>query len=234
MGRKLIKFGKSHDYPDTPIPIRNVVPDWYKKSPRFIDGKEASYINTEKGLRPNIGMKMCVPFFDSMISGYTATLWQDVLVTRRPDGLKTEWIVEPIPMIERSVHGMELLPIPAGHHHTQYAWVTPFSIQTPPGYSVLITHPFNRFDLPFTTLTGIHDSDAIMPHGHLPFYIKDNFEGVIPAGTPIYQIFPFKRDNWDSEFDPSLADKADKRMWQGMTKLFGHYKQNVWKKKEYN
>jgi hypothetical protein len=234
MGKKIIKFGKSHPYPELPIPIRNVVPEWYKKSPRFIDGKEASIIYTERGSRSNIGMKMCVPFFDPMISGYTATLWQDVQVTRRPDGLKLDWLVDPTPINDRSNHGMELLPIPAGHVSQQYAWVTPFSIQTPPGYSVLITHPFNRYDLPFTTLNGIHDSDSIMPHGHLPFYIKDNFEGVIPAGTPIYQIFPFKRDAWESEYDETLGEKAEKRMWDGMTKMFGHYRNNVWHKKEYN
>lgn len=234
MGKKIIKFGKSHPYPDTPVPVRNVVPEWYKKSPRFIDGKEASIIYTERGARSNISMKMCVPFFDAMICGYTATLWQDVQVTRRPDGLKLDWLVDPPPVNERSNHGMELLPIPAGHYPQQYAWVTPFSIQTPPGYSVLITHPFNRYDLPFTTLNGIHDSDAIMPHGHLPFYMKDNFEGVIPAGTPIYQIFPFKRDTWESEYDEVLGTKAEKRMWEGMTKMFGHYRNNIWHKKEYN
>ncbi len=234
MGKKIIKFGRSHDYPDLPVPVRNVVPDWYKKSPRFIDGKEASIIYTERGARSNIGMKMCVPFFDAMICGYTATLGQDVQVTRRPDGLKLDWLVDPTPINDRSSHGMELLPIPAGHYPQQYAWVTPFSIQTPPGYSVLITHPFNRYDLPFTTLNGIHDSDAIMPHGHLPFYMKDNFEGVIPAGTPMYQIFPFKRDAWESEFDETLGDKAAKRMWDGMTKMFGHYRNNLWNKKEYN
>lgn len=235
MGRKLIKFGKSHPYPDTPIPVRNVVPEWYKKSPRFVDkAKDVHILDTERGPRPNIGMKLCVPFFDSMIAGYTATLWQDIQVVRHPQGPRVSWLLEPTPVNERSNHGMELLPIPAGHHPQQFAWVTPFSIQTPPGYSVVITHPFNRFDLPFTTLSGIHDSDAIMPHGHLPFFLREDFEGIIPAGTPIYQIFPYKRDNWDSEYDEALGAKAEKRMWDGMTKLFGHYKTNIWNKKEYN
>ena len=34
-----------------------------------------------------------------------------------------------------------------------------WTIETPPGYSMLITHPFNRPDLPFTTLTGLVDCD---------------------------------------------------------------------------
>jgi hypothetical protein len=32
-------------------------------------------------------------------------------------------------------------------------------IEAPDGYAVLFTHPFNRFDLPFTTLTGLVDCD---------------------------------------------------------------------------
>ena len=34
-----------------------------------------------------------------------------------------------------------------------------WTIEAPEGYSVLFTHPVNRFDLPFTTLTGMVDCD---------------------------------------------------------------------------
>src|SRR5215475_8103617 len=34
-----------------------------------------------------------------------------------------------------------------------------WTIEAPEGYAVLLTHPLNRVDLPFTTLTGIVDCD---------------------------------------------------------------------------
>ena len=34
-----------------------------------------------------------------------------------------------------------------------------WTIEAPAGYSLLFTHPANRFDLPFTTLTGLVDCD---------------------------------------------------------------------------
>lgn len=230
---KLIKFGMSDDRLEMPQPMRTVVPDWYKKSPRFIEDKQPRVIETERGLRVNHAMKLCVPFFDAMIAGYTAVLWQDIEVVRTPEGPHFNWLTDPQPITERSDHGMELLPTPAGHWRNKFVWISPYSLQTPPGYSVLVTHPLNRHDLPFITLSGIHDSDSLMPHGHLPFYLREDFEGIIPKGTPIYQIFPFKRDNWDSVLDEEVSKKAHKRGWEGITKMYGHYKDNNWKKKEY-
>jgi len=36
----------------------------------------------------------------------------------------------------------------------------------PAGYSLLITHPFNRHDLPFVTLTGLVDADSLLRQFH--------------------------------------------------------------------
>ena len=35
-----------------------------------------------------------------------------------------------------------------------------WTIEAPQGYSLLFTHPVNRTDLPFTTITGLVDSDS--------------------------------------------------------------------------
>ena len=34
-----------------------------------------------------------------------------------------------------------------------------WTVEPPPGYSLLVTHPMNRPELPFTTLTGLVDAD---------------------------------------------------------------------------
>jgi len=73
-----------------------------------------------------------------------------------------------------------------------------WTIEAPTGYSLLFTHPANRFDLPFTTLTGLVDCDRYQDAGiHFPARWHDaNFNGVLPKGTPVAQCFPVKRENW--------------------------------------
>lgn len=90
-------------------------------------------------------------------------------------------------------------PIPEGYEGIHFTWTTNWFPQTPKGYSVLMTHPINRFDLPFLTLTGIIDCSGYINGGLLPFFIKKDFVGVIPAGTPYAQVIPLKNEDWQSE-----------------------------------
>jgi hypothetical protein len=73
-----------------------------------------------------------------------------------------------------------------------------WTIEAPEGYALLFTHPVNRFDLPFTTLTGLVDCDRYRDAWiHFPARWHDqNFRGVLPKGTPVAQCFPIKRENW--------------------------------------
>jgi hypothetical protein len=105
--------------------------------------------------------------------------------------------------------------------------------QTPPGYSSLITHPLNRHDLPFITLSGLVDTDMTMARGNLPFFLKEGFEGVIPAGTPMFQIIPFKRENWQMEEDKSIMKIGLENEFLTKKSVYGWYKNNKWNKKLY-
>jgi hypothetical protein len=102
-------------------------------------------------------------------------------------------------------------------------------MKLPKGYSALFTHPLNRFDLPFFTASGIVDADYGMGGGGVSFCIDKNFEGVIPAGTPIVQIFPFKRDDWKSEY----LQNTKEIVWNPRKNISGWYRKNVWKRKHY-
>ena len=91
------------------------------------------------------------------------------------------------------------LPVPNNCHPIHYGWRMNWYYETPPGYSVLITHPMNRFDLPFYTMSGIVESDIWGLPVFTAFFLQKDFIGVIPKGTPIFQIIPFKRDDWERE-----------------------------------
>jgi hypothetical protein len=60
-----------------------------------------------------------------------------------------------------------------------------WTIETPAGYSLLFTHPFNRGDLPFTTIAGMVDADSYTDNLiTFPARCHDsNFGGVLPKGT---------------------------------------------------
>jgi hypothetical protein len=130
-----------------------------------------------------------------------------------------------------------LIPVPNGYSGIfHFVWMTNAYLETPKGYSLLITHPFNRYDLPFITSTAIVDSDkfAMVP-GRIPFFLQLGFSGLIPAGTPIAQVFPFKREPWVHQIDQSLVEKTQKpsldaNRTRGSIRF---YKNNWWSKKSY-
>jgi hypothetical protein len=147
--------------------------------------------------------KRCPPFVDAMTFGFLIPLICDVTVD---DGEFT-WEHDLPP------GGSVRLPrSPIGFHDASQVTGTPlfdadrflikfhnlWTIQAPEGYSLLFTHPANRFDLPFTTLTGLVDCDRYhdVPI-NFPAHWRDGaFSGVLPKGTPVAQCIPIKRENW--------------------------------------
>lgn len=233
---KVIKFSSSHDYTGILVPAYKKIPNWYKQIPRYSDGSSHPKIFVPGSDEPysTRTVKSCAPFLDSFTSGYIAELWQDVQVTRTMNGTEISWATTPDVVRAREKKNVEKFPTPAGCSPVQYTWISPYIFQTPPGYSLLVTHPFNRFDLPFLTMSGIIDSDYVAPDGNLPFYLNEDFEGVIEAGTPIFQVLPFKRENWSSEEDTSLKEAAKKSRWMSFRTAKGYYRDNHWVKKRYD
>jgi len=70
----------------------------------------------------------------------------------------------------------------------------------------LFIHPVNRTELPFHSLTGLVDTDKHPIIINFPFFIKAGFVGTIPAGTPLIQAIPIKRDGWQMKMKDE--DKA--------------------------
>jgi hypothetical protein len=108
------------------------------------------------------------------------------------------------------------------------------ALSLPKGYSCIIMHPLNRHDLPFLTLSGIVDADSMLHNGSIPFYIKEDFEGLIKAGTPILQVIPFKRESWKIVEKRGLFEKAAVNGKRSLNYTYGWYKKFSWNKKEYN
>lgn len=203
-------------------PIKNHIPKWYKDTKPFKDGVE-NYGNAT--------FKMCMPFMDSMTTGYAIPLAADVVV----------WQVNGMPQFDWGLHdAMEvrglnypLVEAPSGYVALNLAWHTQVALELPKGYSALITHPLNRYDLPFLTSSGIID-DFALNNGSVPFFIKQGFEGIIHQGTPIAQVIPFKRENWTNKVEKGLAARAYRNKGFSTSVVSGWYKKNIWKRKTFN
>lgn len=211
-----------------PVPTRTLVPQWYKNA-------ELDYKDEHNNLTP--GLKRCMPFLDALLGGYVLLTWVDIFVTKKQDGtIDISWendeSVQSQQIAERQGMSGHTIPRPTGHLYNHLIWTPQWGFKTSRGYSTLVTHPLNRFDLPFTTTSAIIDSDKYFTSGNIPFFIKEGFEGTIPKGTPYAQIIPIKRKKWLSVFDPALVDAAK---YQGTTTRSNDrfYKKYSRQKKEY-
>jgi hypothetical protein len=234
------KDGRTADLDPHPTPAKLHTPKWYSNAPKF-NGEYGSTNNIVEHLKSDTPMhmtfKLCIPFLDPLISGYMITLPTTIVVTNYVDDYgkpykKVFWNTEEPPIDYQPTFVIHGMPVPEGFDKQPYRWSTKWKIETPSGYSALFTHPFNRFDLPFYTLTGIVDTDKHPNPLLFPFFIKEDFEGEIPAGTPIAQVLPFKRETWSSgvtdKFVPNWSMDTVK---QTFIKV---YKNKFWSRKEYN
>jgi hypothetical protein len=121
------------------------------------------------------------------------------------------------------------------NHHLFPKWLNPWGIKTPKGYSCLFVPPVHGGNQIFTVLEGIVDTDRYFGLINFPFVLNDvNFEGMIPAGTPIVQIIPIKRDEWRSSLgsEKDLKDLVESDTFI-RTKFFDRYKTMFWDRKSY-
>jgi hypothetical protein len=203
---KLFRFVPLYADPELmlikPTPVKEHVPEWYRLG-------EFNY--TVPGSdEEHPGLKTCVPFLDVMLCGYVLLTPFDIFVGRNDDGTVNirwngpqEWAGF---IDERPKELGATIPRPAGHAPNGLVWASRWGWKTPRGWSTVVTHPYNRHDLPFTTLAGLIDSDKFMANGNIPMFIKEDFVGVIPAGTPYAQITPFKRvSQWKMVCDFGLV-----------------------------
>lgn len=203
-------------------------------TPKWFKDMKPDDTSSVKTLPHYLTVKSCVPFIDALTSGYMLELPVDVAVKKVNGFINLTWSKGDLRIAEaRGGEGAPLLPVPTGYDKQHFVWFSMVSFEISKGYSMLITHPFNRFDLPFVTLSGIADADSVLGPGQIPFFIKEGFEGVIQAGTPIAQLLPFKRENWQLKEQVGLWQKGADKNTRAINFSRGFYKKNHWSKKTY-
>lgn len=194
-----------------PIPAVRGLPEWFKALPQNCF---SSVSNKEL-----MTVKKCPPFIDAMTYGYLMPLAADLKVANG----EFTWDSK-IP-VAGSLRYLTRSPI--DYHDNVQVKDTPYfdddrfivkfnnfwTIALPPGYSLFVTHPVNRADLPFTALTGLVDSDVYVDSLiHFPARWNDpDFSGVLPKGTPVAQCFPVRRERFVEQFE-TLSPEATERL----------------------
>lgn len=211
-----------------PYPARKFIPDWFKAlPPKLHDGLEASTI------------KRCNPFLDAMSAGWIIPLAADVEFSSNEDmsGVSYKWSFYKS-MVEN--HGMnqittEKAPNPLAPKPPM-KFMNYWAIKVPKGYSVLFVPPLNRPDPRFTCLSGFVDCDGYFEYVNFPFtFNQPNFQGIIPAGTPLIQVIPIKRADLQLKERIRGMNKDDENLLaltrRKRASHESHYRDRVWTKK---
>jgi hypothetical protein len=183
-----------------PVPARASLPDWLRAMPaKAVSETHGGEVRT---------VKQCPPFVDAMSYGFTIPLPCDVLVSG--GRLSWDWSLPPL-SIDAHPRSPVSFFVPAqvaGTPLDRNTAIVKFNcfwtIALEEGWSLFATHPINREDLPFRTLTGLVDSDRFTDIGILfpAIWTNPGFEGTLPRGTPIAQCFPVPREPLELRCEP--------------------------------
>lgn len=230
---------------EQPQPASKHIPKWYKDMDSHLGGVKKPDGNG--GTKATI--KRCMPVFDAITAGYIITLPADVWVSIKvyePQDKETGKPIENLPVKKQqyfewanfslvTFHPVEQAPEhPSRNEHPYPKWMNPWSVKTPKGYSSLFVQPMHR-EAPFTIFPGVVDTDEYFAPVNFPMVINDpDFEGLIPKGTPIAQVIPFKRESWELQLGGDKEIQENRRLMHKLeSKFFDRYKSMFRATKEY-
>ena len=206
-----------------PQPASKFIPDEYKKMARF-----------DKLDMTQHTIKTCMPFLDSLITGYIIPFDQDYVV----DPIEEDFSVTPASRSQEDFgfHGKAQLPKEwhkttgenAGKFHNK--WL----IKTPPGYSCLFIHPMNRMEERWKIIEGVVDTDTYVNLINFPFILKKrDKQFLIKQGEPMVQVVPFKRESWKVWSGFYMEKLHGKTLKMLSSKWVDRYKNMFWNKKSF-
>lgn len=241
MGKKINFRARSKDEFDVqtkPYPAVKSLPKWFKDQDPYENDTFDSLANDGRvhvrNRISNATFKKCVPLLDGMSAGYIITLWADVELNSEGTYPLIFWKTKADIFEQHGSDTRKITP-PPGYNSQVFKYLNCWIPQTPKGYSCVITSPFGHNDLPFKAIPSVVDTDRSTLEIIFPVWVKNNFNGIVEKGTPIAQIIPFKRDDWESTFDyyenKEYENIIEEKNFN--SSIVGHYLKNVWSKKNF-
>ena len=211
-----------------PTPSKAHIPEWMQKLKSYHGG---NFSIGPDGAN-NQTAKRCIPMLDAVMAGYTIVSNFDISVTEQGGAPYFQW---------PSGLGIDF------HHSFQVAthstaesknaipkFMSPWSIETPAGYSTLFVSPLNQDSPIVNAFAGFVDTDTYFAPVNFPFILKPGFSGVIEAGTPIAQAIPIRREAWTMKIESGNNKRIETVQNALFSKFHAVYRKQYWFRKEYN
>jgi hypothetical protein len=217
-----------------PVPAKDAIPEWFKKAPSYINGVKQAYAD-DRGFT-SATVKKCMPVFDAITAGYILYTPADLEITNVDGGKFFKWPDKDLVSFHDATQVPDH-PQTSKNENPLPKWNNPWVVQTPEGYSSLFITPVHRPSV-FQIFEGVVDTDSYLAAVQFPFMLKDlSWHGTIPAGTPMAQVIPFKRDSFQIEIlrGQDIKDNALNRVHARLkSTFFNGYKDRFWHRKEFN
>jgi len=246
---KIIEFSAPQIYLDLndkethPIPAKLNLPEWYKKL---------------EHTPPNRTVKGCMPFLDTLTSGYILKMPIDLYIEHNVEKVNSNEkdtsqfanTFDCAPYYQNSFininykgefHGPNQLEgsplIEKNNSLAIHKILNPWKIKTPKGYSCIFLPPLNNTDDRFSIIPGVVDTDVFEQEINFPIVINGDkyptLKTTIQKGLPYVQIIPFKRDSWKMKIKPhEIKDKIKNTLRYNLN-FFRNYQNNFWNKKSW-
>jgi hypothetical protein len=212
-----------------PKPASKCLPEWYCNTESYIKNNK----NASDPANTTSTIKKCLPVFDSLTAGYILFTQVDIWVSQIEGGQDYTWSAQNAlnfhdkKQVNLYPNFVEQNPIPK--------FMNPYIVETPIGWSSLFVPPMHNPNPYFTILPAIVDTDKHKSCVNFVFKLNSSdYEGLIPAGTPMAQVIPIKRNNW------KMKKGGEKEMNENIniinkinTKFFDRYKTFFWTRKSY-
>lgn len=235
---KKIQFKTKDEYASLPSikPATFFMPEWYKKMSRHVNtSQKLDYIvgNNQK-LKNNMTIKACPPILDYVTSGYIMPLYCDLFVENADtDYPFFHWMMDNDVMSMHNISQVEGANFcPKGSNRLIFKLNSPHWIVTPKGYSCFFFTPRYCETYGIEILPAIVDTDTYH-HVNFPFVynLQQEKELLIQKGTPMVQIVPFKREEW--QHTQSVIPQDQRRRFDSLIRssLGKLYRKINWNKK---
>ena len=211
-----------------PLPCIKFLPNWFLTTSLFKDNREGLRAY-EDGL--NTTIKHCVPILDTVYNGYYILTENDIWVDQKDNKPTFLWKLDGTTIKEHSLSEIGINLIEDNYFEIPYSFISSWGIKTPPGYSSFILHPMNDVEMPFRCMSAIVDTDTYNLPLNFAFFIKKDFVGLIPAGTPIVKVMPFKRDSWKMKISQNKKLENQARKFNSL--IYRSYRNQFWSPKKF-
>ena len=188
-----------------PVLAKSLSPDWWKKLKIF---------QAVRGRRTQT-IRACPAMHDWLKSGWYILANRDieVLVGQDREGLSNENFItrdhtnsgynSPSHPSEQFDNAFDYIKNTKGHVKDAFKMRNPWNIITPDGYTCFYLDPFLFQNNHFAVWQGIIDTDKFntnQDNSQIIFYPKVEHSFVIPEGTPLVQIIPYRREEWTATY----------------------------------